>query len=150
KAALPADYISLKMPDETRNYVPKLQAIKNIIANPEKFGITLPSVSNTPYFITVKKTQDIDIEVAARLAEMPLDEFKALNASFNRPVILAEHNPVLLLPTNRVDIFNSNLDAYKGRLSSWDTYKSKKGESYASIAKRHGISLGTLRAVNGI
>src|SRR3546814_12284058 len=81
---------------------------------------------------------------------MPLDEFKALNASFNRPVILAEHNPVLLLPTNRVDIFEANLEAYKGELSSWDTYKSKKGESYAAIAKRHGISLGTLRAVNGL
>ncbi|AEC22113.1 membrane-bound lytic murein transglycosylase D [Pusillimonas sp. T7-7] len=150
KASLPADYISLRMPDETRNYVPKLQAIKNIIANPEKFGLTLPSVSNAPYFTTVKKTQDIDIQVAAQLAEMPLDEFKALNASFNRPVILAEHNPVLLLPTNRVDIFEANLEAYKGELSSWDTYKSKKGESYAAIAKRHGISLGTLRAVNGL
>ncbi|MGB6104195.1 MAG: transglycosylase SLT domain-containing protein [Pusillimonas sp.] len=145
-----ADYASLRMPDETRNYVPKLQAIKNIINAPEKFGITLPPVSNTPYFTTIKKKQDIDIEVAAQLAEMPLDEFKALNASFNRPIILAEHDPTLLLPTNRVDIFNANLAAYQGRLSSWDTYKSKQGESYAAIAKLHGISLGTLRAVNGL
>lgn len=146
----PADYLSISMPEETRNYVPKLQAIKNIIANPKQFGITLPAVSNTPYFTTVKKTRDMDIEVAARLAEMSVEEFKALNASFNRPIILAEHNPVLLLPTSRVDIFNANLKAYQGRLSSWDTYKSRKGESYASIAKKHGISLGKLRAVNGL
>ena len=96
------------------------------------------------------EAEDIDIEVAAKLAEMSLDEFKSLNASFNRPIILAEHNPVLLLPTNRVDIFNANLEAYKGRLSSWQTYRSKKGESYASIAKQHGITLGQLRSVNGL
>jgi len=150
KAGIPADYTSIDMPQETRNYVPKLQAIKNIIADPQRYGITLPPVSNTPYFTTVKKKRDMDIEVAAQLAEMPLDEFKSLNASYNRPIILAEHNPVLLLPTNRVDIFNTNLQAYKGRLSSWDTYHSKHGESYAAIAKKHGISLGQFRAVNGI
>ncbi|MFW7341657.1 transglycosylase SLT domain-containing protein [Pollutimonas sp. H1-120] len=151
KAGQAADYASLNMPDETRNYVPKLQAIKNIIANPKKFGITLPEVSNTPYFTTVQKRDfDIDIEVAAKLAEMSVEEFKSLNASFNRPIILAEHKPTLLLPTNRVDIFNANLQAYQGRLSSWDTYRSKKGESYAAIAKQHGISLGRLRAVNGL
>ena len=150
QAGLPTDYGSIDMPEETRNYVPKLQAIKNIIANPAKFGISLPEVTNTPYFTTVRKEHDIDIEVAARLAEMPVEEFKALNASFNRPIILAEHKPTLLLPTNRVDIFNANLEAYKGRLSSWQTYKSKKGESYASIAKQHGIPLSTLRTVNGL
>jgi membrane-bound lytic murein transglycosylase D len=151
KTGLDADYAALNMPDETRNYVPKLQAIKNIIANPKKFGITLPEVSNTPYFTTVQKRDiDIDIEVAAKLAEMSVEEFKLLNASFNRPIILGEHKPTLLLPTNRVDIFNANLQAYQGRLSSWDTYKSKPGESYAAIAKQHGISLGKLRAVNGL
>ncbi|UYO94325.1 transglycosylase SLT domain-containing protein [Pollutimonas sp. M17] len=151
KVGQPADYAALNMPDETRNYVPKLQAIKNIIANPKKFGITLPEVSNTPYFTTVQKRDiDIDIEVAAKLAEMSVEEFKLLNASFNRPIILGEHKPTLLLPTNRVDIFNANLQAYQGRLSSWDTYRSKKGESYAAIAKQHGISLGRLRAVNGL
>src|SRR5690606_15661348 len=74
QAGLATDYRSIDMPEETRNYVPKLQAIKNIIANPAKFGITLPEVTNTPYFTTVRKEQDIDIEVAAQLAEMPLEE----------------------------------------------------------------------------
>ncbi|NYT63401.1 transglycosylase SLT domain-containing protein [Alcaligenaceae bacterium] len=149
-AGMPADYASIKMPDETRNYVPKLQAIKNIIANPKKYGITLPEVSNTPYFTTVQKTDDIDIEVAARLAEISVEEFKALNASFNRPIILAEHQPALLLPTNRVDIFKANLEAYKGKLSSWQTYKSTPGESYVTIAKQYGISVAQLRAINGL
>jgi membrane-bound lytic murein transglycosylase D len=148
-ATLP-DYSSINMPAETRNYVPKLQAIKNIIANPRKYGITLPEISNQPYFATVRKSRDMDIAVAARLAEMSVEDFKSLNASFNRPIMLGENNPTLLLPTNRVDIFNANLEAYKGRLSSWDTYKAKIGESYASIAKQHGISLKKLRQVNGL
>ncbi|HEY9281677.1 MAG TPA: transglycosylase SLT domain-containing protein [Eoetvoesiella sp.] len=152
----PADYISLNMPSETRNYVPKLQAIKNIIANPKKYGITLPNVSNTPYFTTIEtlatpeKPSNIDIAVAAQLAEMSVEEFKLLNASFNRPIILGEHNPTVLLPTNRVDIFNANLLAYKGKLSAWDTYKAQSGESYATIAQKHGISVAQLRQINGI
>src|SRR3546814_14294264 len=115
------------MPDETRNYVPKLQAIKNIIANPKKYGITLPYISNTPYFKTVQKSRNMDIAVAAQLAEMSVDDFKALNASFNRPVILGKNNHTLLLPDNKVDIFNTNLAASTGHLNSWAHYKPRQG-----------------------
>ncbi len=109
-AGKPTGYTALDMPDETRNYVPKLQAIKNIIARPEKFGITLPGVSNTPYFTTVHKSRDMDIAVAAALAEMPLEDFQALNPSYNRPVILASHSPALHLPLDKVGVFNENLE----------------------------------------
>ena len=97
-------------------------------------------VGNTPYFVTVRKNSDIDLEIAAKLAEMPLDEFKALNPSFNRPVIRGDHAPTLLLPADRVEIFNANLTNYKGDLSAWKVYHSRRGESYASIAKRFGVS----------
>lgn len=149
-AGLLTDYLSLTMPKETRNYVPKLQAIKNIIADPKKYGLTLPTVSNTPYFTTVKKNEHIDIDVAAQLAEMTVEEFKELNASHNQAMIHAESTTELLLPTNKVDIFNANLVAYKGQLSSWNTYQSKNGESYTAIAKKHGITLGQLRNINGL
>ncbi|CAP40961.1 transglycosylase SLT domain-containing protein [Bordetella petrii] len=149
-ANLPSDYLSLDLPEETRNYVPKLQAIKNIIANPRKYAVVLPPVENSPYFAMVRKNRDIDLEVAARLAEMPLEEFKALNPSFNRPLIRGEHQPTLLLPTDRVDIFNANLQAYQGDLSSWKVYQPRRGESYASIAKRFGISEAELRRANDI
>jgi membrane-bound lytic murein transglycosylase D len=147
---LPTTYLALTLPDETRNYVPKLQAIKNIISDPAKYGITLPEIDNTPYFKTVRKSRDMDVAVAAQLADMSVEDFKSLNPSFNRPIILAEHHPVLLLPTNKVDIFNANLEAYKGRLSSWQLYQPRRGESYATIAQHHGISLAKLREVNGI
>ena len=81
KAGRPADYESLRMPDETRNYVPKLQAVKNIVLHPQAFAITLPPLENHPYFLTVPITNDIDAVVAARLAGIPLEEFQALTAA---------------------------------------------------------------------
>lgn len=143
-------YTALNMPDETRNYVPKLQAIKNIIAKPEKFGISLPNVSNTPYFTTVHKTQDMDIQVAATLAEMPVEDFKALNPSYKRPVMRGSNSPALHLPLDKVEVFNTNLSAYTGPLSSWQVYQPKKGQSLASIAKQHGVSLDLLRQANNL
>lgn len=149
-AGLPMDYLSLKMPDETRNYVPKLQAIKNIIANPQKYAVTLPHVENSPYFALVPKYRDIDLEVAAKLAEMPLEEFKALNPSFNRPIIRTNVETTLLLPANKVETFQANLQAYKGDLTTWQSYQPRRGESFTTIAKRFGISEASLRSANGI
>ncbi|HLV29408.1 MAG TPA: transglycosylase SLT domain-containing protein [Burkholderiaceae bacterium] len=150
KQGLPMDYRVLPMPEETRNYVPKLQAIKNIIASPDKYGITLPPISNTPYFTTVKKKRDIDVAVAAQLAEMSVDEFRDLNPAHKRPVIKAESESEILLPADKADIFMANLQAYKGQLSSWTTYRSKKGESYTAIARKFDMPVEQLRSVNGI
>jgi len=147
-AGLPTDYLSLNMPDETRNYVPKLQAIKNIIANPQKYAVVLPPVENTPYFARVSKKRDIDLDIAAKLAEMPLDEFKALNPSFNRPMIRGEHSANLLLPADRVAVFNANLAKYQGKLSTWSVYQAQRGESLASVARRVGVSEARLREIN--
>ena len=80
-AGRPLDYSSLSMPAETRQYVPKLQALKNIIANPALFGVEVDPIPNEPYFATVTKTRDIDVRLAAKLAEMPVEEFKIGRAS---------------------------------------------------------------------
>lgn len=147
---LASDYLSLDMPNETRNYIPKLQALKNIIADPANFKITLPDIENQPYFATLTKTRTLDVETAAKLAEMPLDEFRALNPSFKRGVILGRHTPTLLLPTDKVAIFQENLRNYQGALSSWKTHQVSKGESLASIAKRYGITQSALRTANAL
>src|SRR5690606_33924182 len=81
-------YLDLRMPSETRNYVPKLMAIRNIVANPAKYGITLPSIPDKPYFEKVRRTKDIDVAVMARLAGISVADFKELNPSFNRPTLL--------------------------------------------------------------
>jgi membrane-bound lytic murein transglycosylase D len=150
-AGLPLDYASLAMPAETRHYVPKLQALKNVIANPAPFGIDLEPIPNAPYFAEVTKTRDIDVRLAAKLAEMPVEEFIVLNPGFSRPLIRAQHTPRIVLPADRVEIFHENLIKYDDKsLVSWKSYEPKKGDTLESIAKKHGIGLAQLKEVNGI
>ena len=147
---LPTDYLSLTMPTETRYYVPKLQALKNIIANPHSFGVDIEPVSNTPYFVTVENTRDMDVRLAAKLADMPLAEFLALNPGHNRPVIVANGTPALVLPANRAKIFLANLQGHDHPLVSWHMYTLRRGDKLDHIATRSGISLARLKEINGI
>ena len=147
---LPTDYLSLTMPTETRYYVPKLQALKNIIANPHSFGVDLEPVPNTPYFVTVEKTRDMDVRLAAKLADMPLAEFLALNPGHNRPVIVANGTRALVLPADRAKIFLANLEGHNQPLVSWNLYTLRSGDKLDHIASRNGISLARLKEVNGI
>ncbi|MGB5080997.1 MAG: transglycosylase SLT domain-containing protein [Burkholderiales bacterium] len=147
---LPTDYQSLKVPRETRGYVPKLQALKNIISNPEAFGITLEPIPNEPYFSTIPAEKDIDIVIAAKLAEMSADELIALNPALNRPVISGPHTQSLVLPADRVDTFRRNLETYDQPLTSWQPYTMKKGDSLDRLAARHGVAVSKLRLANGI
>ncbi len=147
---LPTDYLSLKMPLETRGYVPKLQALKNIILNPQKFGVTLEPIPNEPYFVTVPAEKDIDIRLAAQFADMSEDELIALNPALNRPIISRPHALVLVLPADRADAFQRNLDAYDQPLTSWQPYIMKKGDSIDRLAAKHGIALAKLKLANGV
>ena len=147
---LPTDYLSLTMPTETRYYVPKLQALKNIIANPHAFGVDLEAVPNAPYFVTVEKTRDIDVRLAAKLADMPLTEFLALNPGHNRPVMVANGSPALVLPADKAQLFLANLEGHGQPLSSWHSYSLKPGDKLEKIAAANGISLARLKEINGI
>jgi membrane-bound lytic murein transglycosylase D len=150
-AGLPLEYASLAMPQETRHYVPKLQALKNIVANPRPFGIDLGPIPNQPYFATITKTRDIDVRLAARLAEMPVEEFVALNPGFSRPLIPVAVNPRIVLPADKVETFRVNLEKHDAKqLVSWQAYQPRKGETLEAIARRFGLSLGQLKEVNGI
>src|SRR6188768_2395534 len=91
-------YVDLNMPPETRNYVPKLQAVKNIVMSPDQFRAELPLIDNHPYFQSVTLTRDMDVALAARLADVDIEDFKALNPQLSRPVILAAGTPNILLP----------------------------------------------------
>lgn len=150
---LPTDYMSLKMPAETRNYYPKLQAIKNIVQNPNDYGIKLPMIYNEPFFVQIFKDQDIDVKRAAKLAGMSHEEFSTLNPSFNRPVIVASHNHSMLMPTDKLDQFIENLVAYRtsGKpLSSWTTYRVQPEDTVAAIARKAHMTEAALREANQI
>lgn len=152
---LPTTYSDLALSNETKNYVPKLQAIKNIITNPSAFGLTITPLSNTAYFQTVHVSSQMDTQLVAKLADISLDEFLALNPSYNRPVLAnlennkTESHPILL-PVQSVPVFEKNLAAYSQPLVSWKTYRTVRGENITNIAKKFGMPVSHLRNVNSL
>ncbi|MEA5098749.1 MAG: transglycosylase SLT domain-containing protein [Burkholderiaceae bacterium] len=154
-AGLPTDFNSLsaRMPAETRNYVPKLQAVKHIIANPAKYGIELPKIENQPYFVTIGKTRDMDVKVAAQLAELPLDEFRALNPQFGKYVITGGTKTRILLPHENADKFKANLAKWgtDKALCSWTAHKvTDSRERIEAIAEKYGTTADVIREANRI
>lgn len=146
----PTDYRSLKMPKETANYLPKLQAVKNIIADPARYGILLEEIPNQPYFIRVNVPSQIDVKRAAELADVPLEEFRSLNPAHNRPVITSAGERTVLLPVEKAETFANNLQANDEPLVSWQTYQLKPNEKIEQVAARYGLTVNTLKQVNGI
>jgi membrane-bound lytic murein transglycosylase D len=149
RKGLPTDYLNLRLPPETANYVPKLMAVKNIVLAPMLYGIDLESIPDQPYFTTVEAPQKIDVKLAAKLAGVPEEEFIALNPSHNKPVAIA-HSGTLVLPLDKADVFRENLENWDQPLVTWNTIQGKKGESIHAIAKRYGLSGTTLRQVNNL
>ena len=147
---LPTDYESLTMPAETRNYLPKLIAVKNIISNPARYGLQIADVPNEPYFETVTVKRHIDVKVAAKLAEMPPEEFKFLNPGHNKPVIRAGEAERIVLPKHKVAMFLSNLESHDKPLVSWQAVTLRPGEKAEKVAAKHGMTLAELKQVNGL
>ncbi|NDP63728.1 transglycosylase SLT domain-containing protein [Polaromonas sp.] len=151
KAGLGTTYDELNMPAETRLYVPKLQAVKNIVANPKAFSTELPLIENHPYFQQVQITRDIDVALAARLADVEIDVFKALNPSARRPVILASGTPQILLPWDNALVFQRNFDAYtQGQYASWTAWTAPSTMNVTEAARHTGMNESDLRSMNNI
>jgi len=150
KRGLPTDYLSLNLPAETRGYVPKLQAVKNIVRHPAAYNLELPALENHPYFLSVPIERDIDVALAAKLAGVSLDEFKALNPQLNKPVILAAGTPQVLLPYDNADDFVKALGTHNGPLASWTAWVATKTMRPADAAKQVGMSEAELREINHI
>ena len=143
-------YLSLDMPAETRNYLPKLQAVKNIIRNPAAFGITIATIPNEPYFKTITLAHPIDLKRAAQLAEMTETDFVALNPAHNRPVIGGRSEYQVLLPANKADTFLARLETNEKPRVSWMAYRTRAGDRIEALAERFGTSVTALKSVNGI
>ena len=150
RAGLATDYDSLKMPDETRNYLPKLQAVKNIVLRPEVFALLLPTLRNHPYFVSVAIDRDIDIDLAARLAGLPLDEFKQLNPQMNKPVILAAGTPQVLLPFDAAGQFVHAIGQHRGTQASWTAWVAPRTMKPAEVARLLGMPEAQLCELNSI
>lgn len=142
-----SNYISIKLPQETRNYVPKLVAVRNIILEPQRFGINLETLPNEPYFLQVKLKHPMEARQAARMAEMDLEDFLSLNPAFQRRVIFTETQNVVLLPTDKVETFQFNLHQ-QGNQHRLQNYAAQRGEKAVGIAAKFGVSMAWLTENN--
>ena len=147
---LETDYFSLSMPNETRNYVPKLLAYKRIIDEPAKYGFKLPKVANHPYFVNIPVTQDIDVDKVIQLSEITREQFLALNPSYYGPVILSGFNQEILLPYGKAELFKKNLSTNKTPLTSWTVVKLDKTDTVDNVASRLSTDADQIRDVNKI
>ncbi len=150
RAGRPTGYADLRMPDETRNYVPKLQAVINIVARPGDFALTLPPLENHPFFITLPIEYDIDVALVARLSGLSLEEFQQLNPQLNKPVILAAGTPQVLLPYDNANRFVRGLDTHRGPRATWTAWVAPRTLKPAEAARMLGMPEAQLREVNRI
>ncbi len=149
---LPTGYDDIRMPAETKNYVPRLQAIKNILRDPQLVAqMNLPVLPNRPYFESVALYgKHIDLDTVAKLANISVDEVKALNPEHYRPVLKVE---TINLPKDRVSQFKANLNDYQESekpLSRWAAYTVQPGEKPAGIADKFKMSISQLQEANGV
>ncbi|WP_101048203.1 transglycosylase SLT domain-containing protein [Macromonas nakdongensis] len=149
-AGLGTAYLDLRMPDETRQYVPKLQAVKNIVLAPQRFQVGLPTIGNHPFFDSVGIDRDIDVALVAELADVSEKDFRQLNPSHNKPVIMAAGTPTILLPWDNALLFERRLREHKGPTASWTVWRVPSHMSAAAAAQRHGLSESELRDINKI
>lgn len=150
KRGQPAGYEDLTMPMETRMYVPKLQAIKNIVTNPVAYNARLPLIENHPFFDTVTLERDIDVALAAKLAEVDENDFRLLNPSSRGSVIFSAGTPHILLPWNNAITFKRNLQFHIGPLATLTAWAVPSNMRTADIAKRFDMPESDLRSLNKI
>ncbi|MGL4768291.1 MAG: transglycosylase SLT domain-containing protein [Formosimonas sp.] len=149
-SGLAGTYEDIKMPAETRQYVPKLQAIKNIVTNPAQFGIALPDVSNNLRHEVVTVTRDMDVATAAQLSGLDVESFKRINPAYKKTVIAASLGAKILVPANRADDVRRALRDTSQNLSSVTTYTTYNLESLDDIANKFSTNSDNLRYLNNI
>ena len=133
---LPTDYASLSLPAETRHYVPKLLAMRQMVRTPEAFGVALAPLPNQPYFDKVTVHASMDVQSASRMAGVSVDEFLGLNAAFSRNLIRSDTPVNLLVPAGRAEAFKRNLEA--GDWDRWEPYTVRTGKhDIMSAGARH-------------
>ena len=145
----PTDFFSLDLPKETRAYVPKLLALRDIIEYPEKYGIQLDTIPDRPYFEQVKLDSQIDLALAADMAGLPLDDLYRLNSGYNRWATSPNGPYDLLLPVTHVEQFKTKLaELPANKRIRWIRHRVRKGETLGTIAQKYHTSVRTIKRVN--
>ena len=147
---LDASYETLTLPTETREYVPKLIAVRNIVEDPARYGLEITDISNEPYFETVGIKEHIDVALAANLAELPIDEFRFLNPAHRKPIIKAGEGERIVLPRKNVRTCLVNFKRHLKPLVSWKVVRLRRGQKAQHVAASHGMTIEELKHASGV
>lgn len=148
---LPTDYLSLRMPEETRAYVPQLLAIKHLIADPSRYGVHLPHVDNKLILacdVTVPK--DMDVDMAASFAGVSSAEFRTLNPGIKKGIIPKAAYPTICLPFDAAVRFSFKVSEHKGPLSTWTSHTVANRTTLVQLAKQYRTTPEVIRSANEI
>jgi membrane-bound lytic murein transglycosylase D len=151
KLKKPTEYQNLKLKAETVNYVPKLIAMANIVAHPEKYGVTLVPIPNAPYFTRVDAGSQIDLGVVSKLTNVSVDELQTINPHLNRWATHPEGPHHLLVPVEKKDALLEGLSNLpQQERMQWRGHEVKRGETLAQIAQRYAVSVEAIRSSNDL
>jgi len=150
-AGRPTDYWSLDLPRETEGYVPKLLALSRLVNNPPAFGQILPSIADEPYLTRIEIGSQIDLDLAAELAGLSIEQIYLYNPGYNRWATDPNGPHSLKVPLSVAGQFQQNLADYPaGERISWARYQVKSGDALGPIAQRHKTTVELIRQVNNI
>ena len=148
-AGKPTDFFSLHLPAETRSYAPKLLALRDLVANPENYGIVLQSIPNEPYLDIVEIGTQVDLQLVADLSELPLTDLYLLNPGFNRWATDPEGPHRVVLPLPVVETFRAAIAAVPiVERVTWVQHRVRSGETLGGIALRYRTSVAELQRLN--
>ena len=147
----PTDFWHLKLPKETQGYVPKLMALAKLISEPERFQVDLKCIQNAPYFEVIKTGAQIDLAVAADLANLDIEDIYRLNPGYNRWATDPSGPHQLLIPIENSADFKTGLQKIpaKSRIT-WKRYKIKPDQTLSHIADKFHITVSQLKQINKI
>lgn len=145
------DYWSLELPKETDAYVPKLLALADMVKRPEHYKINIPTIPNVQVLEQVEAHGQIDLALAAKMADMHINELHALNPAYNRWATSPEGPHSFLLPLEKAETFAAKLQKMPtNELLTWQQYEVKRGDSLSVIAQRFNTSSDVIRTANNI
>ena len=146
----PTDFWSLKLPKETRNYVPKILALANIIKSPSRYNVKLEPIPNSPFFATTMMSGQIDLNEVAKLAQTKLSNIRLLNPGFRRWATAPNHNYTLLLPKRKIEIFAKNFNSSPNLKVTWMHHKVEAGQSLSLLAQKFNTKTNIIKRVNNM